>query len=114
MDFTGKPMKSMIYVSAIGMDSDQALAAWIEPAVRLARNAPEKKSAPRSVREHRITPSGSAARGSAAWIIAYPKLPSRTADRAERAISLAAAKLIANESWGWLRAEFWKSESVPE
>lgn len=64
MDFTGKPMKSMIYVSAIGTDSDQALTAWIKPAMRLAQNAPEKKSAPRSVTGHRITSSGSAARGS--------------------------------------------------
>ena len=64
MDFTGKPMKSMIYVSGIGTDSDQALAAWIESAVRLARSAPEKKSAPRSVRGHPTTSSGSAARGS--------------------------------------------------
>ena len=65
MDFTGKPMKSMIYVSSIGTDSDQALTTWIESAVRLARNTPEKKSAPRSGREHRTTSSRSAARGSA-------------------------------------------------
>ena len=65
MDFTGKPMKSMIYVSAIGTDSDQALATWVGSAMMLAKNAPEKKSAPRSVREHRTTSSGLAARGSA-------------------------------------------------
>jgi TfoX/Sxy family transcriptional regulator of competence genes len=76
LDFTGKPMKSMIYVSAIGTDSDQALEAWVESAVRLARNAPEKKSAPRSVREHRTTSSGSAARGSA-----ISKLASKRAAR---------------------------------
>jgi hypothetical protein len=29
MDFTGKPMKSMIYVPAIVTDADQALATWI-------------------------------------------------------------------------------------
>jgi TfoX/Sxy family transcriptional regulator of competence genes len=39
MDFTGRPMKSMIYVSAIGTDSDQALATWVESAVRLARSS---------------------------------------------------------------------------
>ena len=76
MDFTGRPLKSMIYVSAIGTDSDQALEAWVESAVRLARNAPEKKSAPRSVREHRTTSSGSAARGSA-----ISKLESKRAAR---------------------------------
>src|SRR5215469_16380875 len=48
MDFTGKPMKSMIYVSAIGTDSDQALAAWVEFAVKLARSVPEKKNARRA------------------------------------------------------------------
>ena len=37
MDFTGKPMKSMIYVSPRGTDSDEALAAWVQSAVRLAR-----------------------------------------------------------------------------
>jgi hypothetical protein len=57
--------RPMIYVSAIGTDSDQALATWVGSAVRLARNAPEKRSAPRSVREHRTTSSGSAAPGSA-------------------------------------------------
>ena len=38
MDFTGKPMKSMIYVGAAGTDSDEALEAWITKAVRVARN----------------------------------------------------------------------------
>ena len=37
MDFTGKVMKSMIYVSAIGTDSDQALATWVESAVKVAQ-----------------------------------------------------------------------------
>ena len=45
MDFTGKPMKSMIYVSAIGTDSDQALATWVGSAVKLAWILPEKRSA---------------------------------------------------------------------
>jgi TfoX/Sxy family transcriptional regulator of competence genes len=35
MDFTGKPMKSMIYVGPPGTDSDQALTAWVQSAVRL-------------------------------------------------------------------------------
>ena len=39
MDFTGKPMKSMIYISAAGTDSDQALEDWVMGAVRLARSA---------------------------------------------------------------------------
>jgi len=65
MDFTGKPMKSMICVSAMGTDSDQALAAWVESAVRLAQSAPEKTNARRAAKARRITSSGLAARGSA-------------------------------------------------
>ena len=64
MDFTGKPMKSMIYVSATGTDSDQALATWVESAVKLARSV-----APNSVRQitggRRTTSSGLGARGPA-------------------------------------------------
>jgi hypothetical protein len=65
MDFTGKPMKSMIYVSAIGTDSDQALENWVGCAVKFARSFPEKKSASKSVTRRRATSSGLAARGSA-------------------------------------------------
>ncbi|HLK20019.1 MAG TPA: TfoX/Sxy family protein [Bryobacteraceae bacterium] len=43
MDFTGKPMKSMIYVSAAGTDSGEALEAWIRSAVELAKTAPKKR-----------------------------------------------------------------------
>jgi TfoX/Sxy family transcriptional regulator of competence genes len=50
MDFTGKPMKSMIYVSALGTDSDQALSAWLESALRAARSLPDKRVARRGVR----------------------------------------------------------------
>jgi len=44
MDFTGKPLKSMIYVSAIGADSDQALETWVESALRVARSLPQQES----------------------------------------------------------------------
>jgi TfoX/Sxy family transcriptional regulator of competence genes len=50
MDFTGKPLKSMIYVSAAGMDSDQALAAWIDSALKVARSLPRQTVARRDVR----------------------------------------------------------------
>ena len=43
MDFTGKPMKSMIYVSPIGTDSDQALTGWIESAVTVAQRVTGKE-----------------------------------------------------------------------
>jgi len=42
MDFTGRPMKSMIYVDAHGTDLDEALEAWVSSAVALARNPPAK------------------------------------------------------------------------
>jgi len=45
MDFTGKPMKSMIFVSPIGTDSDQALAAWVKSAVTLAWQVPQRNGA---------------------------------------------------------------------
>ena len=65
LDFTGKPMKSMIYVSAIGTDSDQALENWVGSAVKFAHSFPEKKSADKSGTRRRATSSGLAARGSA-------------------------------------------------
>jgi TfoX/Sxy family transcriptional regulator of competence genes len=46
MDFTGKPMKSMIYVASAGIDSDAALERWIRSAERVARALPAKKSRP--------------------------------------------------------------------
>jgi hypothetical protein len=44
MDFTGKPMKSMIYIGPLGTDSEQALAAWVQSAVRFARTRPVTKN----------------------------------------------------------------------
>lgn len=45
MDFTGKLMNSMIYVSAIGTDSDEPLEAWLQSAVMVARRLPVKPGA---------------------------------------------------------------------
>ena len=33
MDFTGKPLKSMIYVDARGLDSDESLQTWVGSAM---------------------------------------------------------------------------------
>lgn len=63
MDFTGKPIKSMIYVSAAGTDADQSLASWVGSAVKLARSVPQG-SARQATRTRRTTSAGSAARGS--------------------------------------------------
>ena len=42
MDFTGKPMKSMVYVRPEGSESDADLEKWIEKAIRFARTLPPK------------------------------------------------------------------------
>ena len=42
MDFTGKPMKSMVYVRPEGYESDAGLAQWVETAVRFAKTLPAK------------------------------------------------------------------------
>jgi TfoX/Sxy family transcriptional regulator of competence genes len=64
MDFTGRPMKSMIYVSPLGADSDEALTAWIQLAVRLARaNHAKGSSKPESDRSGRPSSSGAGVRG---------------------------------------------------
>ena len=63
MDFTGKPMKSMIYVSAIGTDSDQALSKWVESAVKFAQGVPPKSSR-QAAKDRRTVSSSSATRGS--------------------------------------------------
>jgi TfoX/Sxy family transcriptional regulator of competence genes len=47
MDFTGKPMKSMIYVGAEGIDSNSSLARWVRSAERVARGLPRKAEKPR-------------------------------------------------------------------
>jgi TfoX/Sxy family transcriptional regulator of competence genes len=42
MDFSGKPMKSMIYVDARGLDSDESLQSWVGMALEFARTLPPK------------------------------------------------------------------------
>lgn len=46
MDFTGKPMRSMIYVEAAGIDSDSSLERWVRSAEQLARALPGKIGKP--------------------------------------------------------------------
>jgi hypothetical protein len=47
MDFTGKPMKSMMFVDAGGSDSDEALHEWVESALAFVLTLPPKKLAAR-------------------------------------------------------------------
>jgi TfoX/Sxy family transcriptional regulator of competence genes len=42
MDFTGKPMKSMLYVDAKGIATDPQLKAWVDRAVAFAKTLPPK------------------------------------------------------------------------
>ena len=43
MDFTGRALKSMIYVEARGLDSDESLRSWVESALKYVDNLPPKK-----------------------------------------------------------------------
>ena len=42
MDFTGKPMKGFVYVSAAGFESDQDLQQWVATAFSFAASLPKK------------------------------------------------------------------------
>jgi TfoX/Sxy family transcriptional regulator of competence genes len=42
MDFSGKPMKAMLYVAPAGLDSDAALEQWIREAAAVALAEPPK------------------------------------------------------------------------
>jgi TfoX/Sxy family transcriptional regulator of competence genes len=42
MDFSGKPMKSMIYVDARGLDLDESLRSWVESALKFVKKLPPK------------------------------------------------------------------------
>jgi hypothetical protein len=47
MDFTGKPLKSMVSVEPSGIASDDALRTWIELAITYVKALPVKQSATR-------------------------------------------------------------------
>jgi TfoX/Sxy family transcriptional regulator of competence genes len=42
MDFTGRPMSTMVFVEPAGIESDQALADWIERALAHVETLPPK------------------------------------------------------------------------
>lgn len=42
MDFTGRPLKSMIYVDPAGYGTDTDLKTWVDRAVKFARTLPAK------------------------------------------------------------------------
>jgi len=43
MDFTGKPMRGMVYVAAPGLTSTKQLGKWVERGLQFALTLPEKK-----------------------------------------------------------------------
>ena len=43
MDFTVKPLRSMVYVAAPGLASAKQLGRWVERGLQFALNLPEKK-----------------------------------------------------------------------
>ncbi len=43
MDFTGKPMKGMVYIDAKGVANDAALRAWVERGLKFVSSLPAKK-----------------------------------------------------------------------
>ena len=42
MDFTGKPLRGMLYVSCDGIESDEDLGAWVERGASFAGSLPPK------------------------------------------------------------------------
>ena len=42
MDFTGKPMKGMVYVAAPGLRTTRELSAWVGRGVKFARSLPKR------------------------------------------------------------------------
>lgn len=42
MDFTGRPMKSMVFMAPAGVQSDGALKSWVDRSVGFARSLPPK------------------------------------------------------------------------
>ena len=56
MDFTGRPLKGMLYIGPEGCDTDQALKSWVDEAVSYALSLPtgaSKQRAPRKSRRRR-------------------------------------------------------------
>ena len=53
MDFTGKPMKGMVYVEPGGVSSEAELQDWLEQAVRFAQTLPAKRAVKKKLRVKR-------------------------------------------------------------
>jgi hypothetical protein len=42
MDFTGRSLRGMVYVGVAGLEEDEGLAGWLQPAVAFAGSLPPK------------------------------------------------------------------------
>jgi TfoX/Sxy family transcriptional regulator of competence genes len=60
MDFTGKPMKGMVYVAAAGLSEDEDLWAWLERGLNFAGSLPPKRKATTPTRKRASRRSTSA------------------------------------------------------
>ena len=60
MDFTGRPLRGMVYVAPPGLRTRRVLQAWIDRGVRFTRSLPEKtRPARKAGRRRRLSPVGS-------------------------------------------------------
>lgn len=51
MDFTGKPLKSFLFISEAGYRTTSSLASWLDEAVECVKSKPPKKKKPRTSRK---------------------------------------------------------------
>lgn len=58
MDFTGRPMKGFLFVSAEGLESDAALSEWVGHGVAHATSLPAKTPRPAMARPRKRKPAG--------------------------------------------------------
>jgi TfoX/Sxy family transcriptional regulator of competence genes len=54
MDFTGRPMKGLVFVSPEGLESDAALERWVERGLAHAATLPAKEPPPITARSRRL------------------------------------------------------------
>jgi hypothetical protein len=53
MDFTGRPLKGLVFVSAEGVDREEDLEGWVDRALAFTRSLPAKESVPAPLRRKR-------------------------------------------------------------
>jgi TfoX/Sxy family transcriptional regulator of competence genes len=53
MDFTGKPLRGMVYVAAAGLRTDRSLRAWVDRGLRFVTMLPPKSASTKAKRQPR-------------------------------------------------------------